>query len=280
MTEAQRFCLDQVRTGDKDRFLAALFAPDHVREHLFALYAFNLEIARVRDAVSEPQLGEVRLQWWLDTLDGIGQGAPQDHPVARALSAAVAKASLPLEPLRNLVRARQFDLYSDPMPDLAALEGYLGETSSALIQLGAILLSPADAPRAAEAAGLSGVAYGLAKLLRALAHQRARQQCFVPADMLARHGLAPEDWRADPGPAAAAIVGDLVAHARRRLAEARAKRSDVSRTLLPAFLPVCLTDLYLDRVDRAGGNTVRRAVDVAPLRRQLKMWWAARRESI
>src|SRR6476659_2869718 len=43
-----------VRRHDHDRFQTVLFAPAARREALFALYAFNYEIARVRDSVSQP----------------------------------------------------------------------------------------------------------------------------------------------------------------------------------------------------------------------------------
>ena len=67
-------CQQLVAKGDKDRFLSCLFAPTDARPHLFALYAFNVEIARIRETVSEPQIGLVRQQWWLDTIDGIYAG--------------------------------------------------------------------------------------------------------------------------------------------------------------------------------------------------------------
>ena len=62
------YCHDLVRAGDKDRYLASLFAPDELRPYLLALYAFNIEIARVRETVSEAALGEIRLQWWRDAI--------------------------------------------------------------------------------------------------------------------------------------------------------------------------------------------------------------------
>ncbi len=95
-------CQDLVAKADKDRFLSCLFAPQDARPHLFALYAFNVEIARIREAVSEPQVGLVRQQWWLDTIDGIYAGRTPDHPVAQALVAAIAKGDLPKHALQNL----------------------------------------------------------------------------------------------------------------------------------------------------------------------------------
>ena len=62
MNGAPAYCQNQVRQHDRDRYLTALFAPPARRPGLFALYAFNLEVAKVREAVSEPMLGHIRLQ--------------------------------------------------------------------------------------------------------------------------------------------------------------------------------------------------------------------------
>ena len=58
-----------VRRHDRDRYQTALFAPADRREALFALYAFNYEIARVRESVTQPMLGQIRLQWWREVID-------------------------------------------------------------------------------------------------------------------------------------------------------------------------------------------------------------------
>ena len=234
-----------VAKGDKDRYLSCFFAPDAARPHLFALYAFNLEITRIRDVVSEPQIGLVRQQWWLDSLDGIYAGNTPEHPVALALAKAITFAKLPREPLRNLIIAREFDLYDDAMPTLNDLEGYLGETSSSLMQMAALILGRG----AAEVAGLAGVAFGIASVLR------SERKSFLPADMV--QGLGEAE-----------TIKHLCAHARKRLGEARALQ--VSPDVLPAFLPASVTELYLTRIERGGG------LHVSQFRRQISLWWAAR----
>src|SRR6185436_17389303 len=122
MADSFDHCEELVRTGDKDRFLATLFAPQKYRRALYALYAFNLEIARVREVAREPMPGEVRLQWWRDVLGGAGQEVAA-HPVAAALRETVVRYRLPPQVLADLIDARSFDLYDDPMT-LAELEGY------------------------------------------------------------------------------------------------------------------------------------------------------------
>jgi phytoene synthase len=240
-------CQNLVAQADKDRFLSCLFAPAGARPHLFALYAFNVEIARIRDTVSEPQVGQVRQQWWLDTLDGIYAGRTPDHPVAQALVSAIAKGGLPKHALENLITAREFDLFDDPMPSLSDLEGYLGETSSSLIQLAALILGKG----AAEAAGLAGVAFGLAGVLRL---QKTR---YLPRDMVQKIGEKETNMQ-------------LCAHARKRLKEAQALQGTIPDSAMPAFLPVSLTKLYVSRIERGG------TLEVSQFRRQIALWWAAR----
>ena len=277
---ATAYCQDIVRRHDKDRYLASLFAPEDKRPHLWALYAFNYEVARVRDSITQPMAGEVRLQWWSETLGSLGASGSADHPVLSALSEAVAAESLPMPALTGLIEARRFDLYQDPMPTLTELEGYLGETSSMLIQLASIILAGGDAARAAAGAGYAGVAYGLAGILRALPLQRARGQCFVPRDLLALEGLEPGDLLAGkPREALVRVVGRLIGIAQERLAQARAERGRIPEAAMAAFLPASLTEAYLATLARRASDVIDQVVEVPQWRRQITLWRMARRGS-
>jgi phytoene synthase len=279
MNEAARaYCQDLVRQADKDRFLAALFASDAARPRLLALYAFNIEIARVRESVSEPALGEIRLRWWHDTIAAIYRGETPDHPVGQELAEAIAAADLPMSPFINLIESRRFDLYDDPMPSLVDLEGYLGETSSALIQLAALILAGRAATASAEAAGLAGVAFGIAGLLRALPVHRSRGQCYLPMDMLERHHVAPADVLAarDVG-ALVPVLLELCSLAEARLAEARRLIPTIPKEALTAFLPTSLTDLYLAKLRSLGPRMLTTSAEVSQLRRQWRLYLRASR---
>jgi hypothetical protein len=200
-----------VREADRDRFLASLFAPEDVRPHLFALYAFKAEIAMIRDRVSAPPPGEMRLQWWREFLAGPRRAEGEGNPVGAALMRAVDFGRLPIEPLMALLDARTFDLYDDPMPTVKDLEGYCGETSSVLIRLASLLLGRGQDLGGAEAAGHAGVAYAVTGLLRALPRHAAQGRCYVPKDILARcarrgEGAGPPASRG--GPTGGAAEGD------------------------------------------------------------------------
>ena len=109
--EAYRYCEHQVRHHDKDRFLASLYAPAERRPFLFALYAFALEIGRVRRVVREPLVGTIRLQWWREALGGTRAEEAGANPVMVALQDAARRSGLEVGTLIDAVEARQSELY-------------------------------------------------------------------------------------------------------------------------------------------------------------------------
>jgi 15-cis-phytoene synthase len=262
-----------VREGDPDRFWATLFAPAATRPHLFALYAFNFEVARVREAVREAVLGEIRLQWWRDALQGEARGDVRANPIAAALDDAVVRFRLPRQALVDLVDARVFDLYDDPMPTLNDLEGYCGETSSALIRLASLVLVDGGDPGSPDAAGHAGLAYALTGLLRAFPWHARRGQIYLPQDLLARHGVVREDIvTGRGGPGLLATLADLRAVARRHLDQARILAATVPAKARPAFKPVALVEPYLHAMERPGYDPFRTPIDLPQWRRLLALW--------
>ncbi|EJW11675.1 Phytoene synthase [Rhodovulum sp. PH10] len=265
-----------MREADKDRFLATLFAPAEARLHLFALYAFNIEIARVREVARTPMAGEIRLQWWRDALAGEGHGEVRANPVAAALLNTLEAGRLSPAPLLDLIEARSFDLYDDPVPHLDALYGYVRKTSSNLVAAAGKILA-GDDPLIGTLAGPAGIGSGLARLLQAFPAHASRGQIFLPADLLARHGVAPTDILAGrPSDGLRAVLADLRARARLELAEAERAAPLRPKAAAPAFLPVALAGPLLARLE-ASENTPFTPVEVPQWRRQWTLWRAARR---
>jgi 15-cis-phytoene synthase len=209
-------CAGLVRTHHRDRYIASLFAPDDKRPHILALYAFDAEIARIPALVSEPQIGEIRLQWWRDTLNALFAGETTDHPVAMALGKAIAVGQLPRQSLLNLIDARARELYADPMPDLNELEGYLGETRGAVLHMAGQILLEGEGQGLADASGLGGVAQGIAELLEAKPHLPHGGGHLLPV-----------------------LSTDLLLqHARQRLAQYQEAARSLPAKVRPAFLPL------------------------------------------
>ncbi|WP_230531977.1 phytoene/squalene synthase family protein [Microvirga roseola] len=266
-------CEALVREGDPDRFWSTLFAPADKRPHLHALYAFNFEIARVREAVREALMGEIRLQWWRDALQGEMRGDVRANPVAAALDDTIVKFRLPHQSLVDLIDARIFDLYEDPMPSLNDLEGYCGETSSSLIQLSSIILAGGSDTGTADASGHAGVAYGITGLLRAFPWHARQGRVYVPADILARHGVVRDDVVAGRGgPGLAAALADLRAVARRHLEQARTLRATIPAAAEPAFRPLALVEPYLRAMERRDYDPFQTPVELPQWRRIWALW--------
>ena len=278
MQQAFAHCEALVRAADRDRFLAALFAPRERRGALFALYAFNVEIARVREVVRDPVAGEIRLQWWSDVLAGDGRGEIEAHPVASALRASVARYGLPPERLQTTISARRFDLYDEPMATLVDLETYADGASSSLIALAAQILN-GGAPDIDALSHHAGRAQAIAGLLKAFPFHAARGQLFVPLELLERHGADREDVRIGRAtPQLRSALADLRDSARRHLRQAQDMARTVSPDAMPALLPVALAGATLARMER-GDYDPFVPVEIAPWRRQWLIWRAARRPS-
>ena len=122
MQDAFAYCAELVRTADRDRYLATLFAPAQHRDALFALYAFAVEIARVRELAHEALPGEIRLQWWSEVVTGERSGEAAANPVAGALLGTIERYRGPAAKLIDLIEAHRFDLYDEPMATIAELE--------------------------------------------------------------------------------------------------------------------------------------------------------------
>lgn len=276
--EAYAACLMTLRATDLDRYLACLLVPEDKRGPLAALYAFSAELARVRDLVREPLPGEVRLQYWRDLIEGQPHGDVQANPLAAGILHAVVDHKLPRAALVAMTEARIFDLYDDPMPDRATFEGYAGETSSALLQLGTLILDPANAAAAAEAAGHAGIAQLVAGCLLLMPLHRSRHQVYVPGDILSAVGLnagAFLDGR-DRDRVTAALSA-LTGYGRDHLRIARAKASGLSPAARQAFLTVALVDPVLARAQKAGFSVMERSIQPSQLSRQWRLWRAKRR---
>jgi 15-cis-phytoene synthase len=270
MQDAVSYCAELVRSGDRDRFVATLFAPAPNRDALYALYAFNVEVARVRDRAREATPGEIRLQWWREVLQSERQGEALATPVAASLLNIIDSYRLPVNTMLALLEARRFDLYDEPMRTIAELEDYAVKTASGLIAIAAAILG-VDAGRAALPAG---IAHTLAELLAALPAHAARRQLYLPLELLDRHGLGAADvFAGRSSPALNRAAAELRGLARRHLAAAADLLLALPEQALPAFLPIAPVRQSLDRMDR---SDIFSPQGLSPWRRQWLIWRAAR----
>jgi 15-cis-phytoene synthase len=274
MADAFTYCTDLVRAADKDRFLASLFAPEQHRGALMALYAFAIEVARVRDAAREPLPGEIRLQWWREVLLGERGGEASANPVASALMTTIGRYALPAGSLLDLVEAHRFDLYDEPMATMAELEAYAVATASNPMSLAMRILGGDE--HNAESAKPGGIAFAITRLLLAFPQHAARRQLFVPTDLLRRHGATVEDvFAATKTPALQNAIGELRAAAMAYLVATGRLLPQLPDAVVPALLPLAPVRLELDRMGRNDYDPFA-PPDVLQWRRQWAIWRAAR----
>jgi phytoene synthase len=252
--DAPDFCADLVRSHDFVRYASTLFVPVELRRPLLALYAFNAEVSRIRDQVSQPLPGEVRLQWWTDMLLGGGHGGVEGNPVASELLRVIQNFRLPVDRLTRLVEEHQFDVYNDPMPTLSAFEGYANDTSSGLFTLAARISGAASA-ETDHLARHAGLAFGFVQAINAMPRDAARRQLFVPLQLLEKHGSGMEQvFSGKQTPQARAAVDELIAAARQHLDTALALLAETQAEIRAIFLPLAIARADLTRLSRADND--------------------------
>jgi phytoene synthase len=266
---------ERVRTHDPDRYLTALMAPRRVRGDLMALYAFNTELARIPPLVSEPALGEIRLQWWRDSVDQMGTVEPSGAPVAAALGRAVAAHDLPIPLLIGMVDARSADLDGGGFPDLEALKAYLYKSDGAIFSLSAHILGIDDAG-ANRAANAAGFACGLTNLIRLLARDIAAGRIMLPLSMLNAHGIQLEQILAGTcSDELKPVLAELASEARAARDTARQQIAKLDPGARSVFAPLALVESYLKTLERPDHNALEHIAGINPLTRFWRLWRAS-----
>ena len=248
-------CAEAVEKGDSARFAATMAAPPAARERLWPLYAANLEIARAPWAAKEPVVAEMRLQWWIDTIDGLAAGHNRrGHAVTEALALLLREVEGLAPLMTSLAEARRWDCWSEPFADRAAFDGYLDATSGNLMWAAALCLG---APEGAEGV-VRDFAWGagLAGWLKAAPELEARARLpFVDGrpEMLAR----------------------LAKEGRDRIATARQNRAALPKGARAALWTGASADRLLALAAREPGRVAAGSLEVSDFHRRGALLWRA-----
>lgn len=244
-------CAELVQKSDPDRFLATMAAPVQARPLLFALYAFNIELARAPRASQETMICEMRLQWWRDAGAEIaGGGSVRRHYVATPLGQLL-KPEL-AACIDGMAEARRWDIYKDPFEDEAELDSYIDQTSGSLMWMAAASLGQSDE------AVVRGFAYGagIANWLRAIPELTAEKRIpLLDGTMdgvkaLARKGLD-------------------------RIYNSRSNSGGVSKTSRAALLAGWQAEAFLKQAIRKPERVANGALGQSEFRRRTALMWQA-----
>ena len=249
-------CADIVARGDPDRFASAMAAPVEARRMLFPLYAFNVEVARAPWVTEEPMIAEMRLQWWRDALEEIGQGgAVRRHEVVTPLAEVLDEEGAAV--LDKLVQARRWDIYKEPFEDEGHFSEYLEATGGGLMwaavrALGGAWDSPDQEIGAHTAPQLFGAATALVRFLQA-----------VP-DLEARGRMPLVDGRPE-------AVAKLAREALADIPPEMVLRRCLVPEARPALLEGWQTHPLLKQIAREPGRVAEGRVGLSPFRRRLRL---------
>jgi NADH dehydrogenase [ubiquinone] 1 alpha subcomplex assembly factor 6 len=187
VVSTQKSCESLVRTQDPDRYLLSMFYPPEVRAHLWSLYAFNHEIAKTREVVTDTNIGLIRLQWWRDALgDFYEKNEVKKHDVMTGLAAAIWRYNLQRDVFDHLIYAREFDLEDRQPGSLEGLCNYVDYTHTPLLRMAVIVAGENPDDPALQPVAM---AYALAGLIRAVPYHMSQSRCFMPEDLMRRAGI-------------------------------------------------------------------------------------------
>ncbi|GAB4237289.1 MAG: phytoene/squalene synthase family protein [Methyloligellaceae bacterium] len=267
---------ESLRTHDRDAYIACLLAPPEQREALMVLHAFSIDVGRIPELVSEPMLGEIRLQWWRDALEQVSGGAPTGNPVADSLGAAVRDHDLPLPLLQGMIDARAFDLSGEMMPDDQAMRAYLVKTSGNLIALACRVLDAGAGREYADLAIGAGQLRGLVRLLRLLPFHLSKGRFYLPLQRFEDAGADVAQLRAGAADEKAReVIAELRGEAVRELGRLREAMRALPQVLRPAFLPLATLQSYLRAMEKERSAPLVRSADISPLTRVWRIAWRA-----
>lgn len=270
---ADMMMAERVRQEDRDRYLTALFAPAARRDALLALYAFNLEIARIAELVSEPMIGEIRLAWWRESIAGLYAGMPRRHEVLDALGPVIAAHDLPEAEFQTVIDARAADLEDVPFATLDDLERYAEASAAPLMTLAARILGPWQPPAPLVAA--AGAASALSGILRAVRFHAQAGRVLLPRDLLLAQGIDAHDLvNGQAGDDLRGVVRAVHGRAMARLGDFLAGAGTIPATARPAFLSLALVAADLKALAAADFDPFAPALS-AP--RPLRLWSLIRR---
>ena len=270
------YCAGEVRAHDPERYVTALFAADQDRAALHALYAFNLELARIASLVSEPLLGQVRLQWWREAIQGIYESTPRHHEVVLALAAAIQERSLPRAAFETMIAGREAELEPEPPTTMADLESYLRATTGELVALSLHLVGVDEASPLLDAGREAGLAAGYLTVLKALRTEAGRRRPLLPRELLDRHGVTSAEIAA--GRMSTGVrnaVQEVANKARDHFQKARGTIGRPARSHMASLLPSALVPSYLSALKSSGYDPFAANYERGSLGRHLRLYRCA-----
>lgn len=272
------YCQDKAARSGSSFYYSFLFLPPEQRQAITALYAFCREVDDAVDDCREAHVARAKLQWWREETARLFAGTPQ-HPVTRALSAAVDRYNLPEEYFLEILDGMAMDLEQTAYTSFKDLALYCYRAAGVVGLLSAEIFGYEDR-RTLKYAHTLGTALQLTNIIRDVREDARRGRIYLPQDELAHFDVEPED-----------LLQPVTTDRVRALLEFQADRARDHYERALALLPeqdryrqrsgLIMAAIYratLEEIARDGYRVLEHAIALTPLRKLWIAWSTARRE--
>ncbi|KAG2196011.1 hypothetical protein INT46_004486 [Mucor plumbeus] len=255
MQNALNYCKDSVRLRDYEGYLCVPFFPSELRNTQYAIRALNVELASIRENVSKPEIGKMRMQFWKDTIDKIYAGHPPEQPIALALSEALKTSKMSSMWMKRIIseRVSTSNLDDHQFMTLKDMENYSENTQSSLLYLQLESLGVKDV-NADHAISHIGKMIGITTFLRSLPFHVSQKRLVLPAEITAKHNLVQENVFRGEIDGMEDAVYDVATAAYDQLLTARSLMSQIPHEAFPALLSAIPYVRYLESLEKANFN--------------------------
>jgi phytoene synthase len=185
------YCQQKAAASGSSFYYSFLFLPAEKRRAITAFYAFCREVDDVADEASDIGVARAKLAWWRTEVADLMAGHPS-HPVTKALAPFVAPMGIDGARMNEIIDGMEMDLVRHRYADFADLKLYCHRVAGVVGQLSAGIFGYRHAATLDYAEEL-GLAFQLTNIIRDVGEDARRGRVYLPADELARHGLAVED---------------------------------------------------------------------------------------
>ncbi|XP_076749962.1 NADH dehydrogenase (ubiquinone) complex I, assembly factor 6 homolog sicily [Xylocopa sonorina] len=270
------YCSELVRKHDYENFLCTLLLSREFRAAAFAIRAFNIEVAQVKDQVSDYRIGEMRLKFWTHSLNDTYNGNPPRSPVMLELHRILQKYPISKHYFKRLIDIRLEKLHDDSFNDMTSIEKYAEYSNSSVYYL-LLQAHGVNNINADHAASHMGKAQGIVNLIRSVPHNSRRRVNMLPQDILMKHSVSTEAiLQGQSSKNLQNVIYDVASYGKLHLDATITLKNKVEKKAKLIFLPVVCLQKYLDDLRRADFNVfdvkLQRKNNLLPLYLYWKSW--------
>ncbi len=250
--EKHKYCRDLIQNDDPDHYLISLYAPQDKRNALYALFAFNYEISKISYTVSEPMLGEIRLQWWREVINDIYQDKLQLHDIVPSLAEAIERYALPKDLIMAMIDGRSQELYPENPDNIVILENYLSLTAGNLSCLMMRILGNDDLDILANKLGL---AWGYVGIMRSISYNFTLGKKYIPLELMTKNNIYHNiDLSSENSETLKPVIFELYQKAEEHLDYIRNHKDTITPETRSAFLLCAITRHYMKIIKKTDFN--------------------------